>query len=371
MVAATRIAGLFALALLAAGCADEMATSATKLGTTRQKIVGGTTSVAAQDAAVMVGLGTPEQGACTGSLIAPNVVLTARHCVAAPSDPAKECSTFNTTTDPSSFSIHLGVNALPGGLPAARVKKITVSNTSNMCSHDVAVLELDRDLNYKVATLRFTELTANETTTAVGYGVGGQNEARPTRMQRTTNVIAVGPKKIQFTTKANAIIDYDVPTGDIATGESTCYGDSGGPLFDSQGRVVGITSRGLINFPQTGAHGNGCIDLPSVFASVRFNEQTIREAMRIAGHPIETATDTQESTDDEDDLDTQSDGEGGNGDEIFESSSSKRRRTSSSEDTAIASQGCSMTTTPSSSSATIVGLVALLACVLKRSRNRN
>ncbi|MBN9159859.1 MAG: hypothetical protein BGO98_49945 [Myxococcales bacterium 68-20] len=264
--------------------------------TSGQAMVGGTVSTTAQDATVM--LAQNGQQACTGTLIAPNLVLTARHCVAQPTGEA-ECASYGTQAQPSSIAIMLGVNARPNGAPAARGAKIFVPATSNMCSFDVALIQLDRDVvGGKIAPVRFSALAANEATTAVGYGVDGQDRSLAQRMQRTTTVLGVGPKTLQYKTKQNASISYALPQGDVATGESTCYGDSGGPLFDAAGAVVAVTSRGIPDFPQTGAHGNGCVDLPSIYAGVRFNEQLIRQAAQAAGHPLPATTDAPE-TDDE------------------------------------------------------------------------
>jgi MYXO-CTERM domain-containing protein len=313
------------LAMAAAGCSSGPRGEAKEhsrqdmAGGSRNEIVGGTTSTTAQDATVLVALG---QGSCTGTLIAPNLVLTARHCVAEPKGQS-ECTQFGPTQSASTVSIHVGVGAKPTGTPVAKGAKITVPTTNSTCGFDIALVQLDRAVpNAKIAPVRFTTLAPNEPATAVGYGVGGNDEDRPSRMQRSTTVLGVGPQAITYTTKQKTPIKYDIPNGDLATGESTCYGDSGGPLFDAQGRVIGVTSRGIFDYPENGAHGNGCIDLPSVYASTRMNEATIRQAAQAAGHPLEEAQepagDGVEEEEDEGDLEPQSEDD----DEIFDDDTS-------------------------------------------------
>jgi hypothetical protein len=227
----------------------------------------------------------------------------------------------------------LGVNANANGTAAAKGAKIFVPPTSNMCSFDVALIQLDRDVvGAKIAQVRFTPLTINEQATAVGYGVDGNDQNLPQRMQRATTVLGVGPSPLAYKTKQNTTINYTIPQGDIATGESTCYGDSGGPLFDAQGRIIAITSRGIPDFPQTGVHGNGCIDLPSIYASPLFNEQLIRQAAQAAGHPLPATTnDPQETepTDEEsgDDLEPQSNDEDEEEEEEEATPKKKKKRT--------------------------------------------
>ena len=291
--------------VLVVGCSVDAAQDAQEgeaLASNSSNIVGGKKSGPAQDGAVLIINGNES---CTGSLIAPNLVLTARHCVAEPNSGPTECVDYGPTVDASQMQFFVGADLSPSATqnldPDAVGTKITVPKTSNMCGFDIALVELDQDLTQagaKIVPVRFTPLADNEPTIAVGYGVDGKDQERPTRMQRATTVLGVGPKSISYKTKSGGTIPYDAPKGDVVTGESTCFGDSGGPLFDMQGNLVAVTSRGIA-VPQAdddGTHGNGCVDEPSVFAGARFNEATIRAAAKAAGHELPPAPGTTPGT---------------------------------------------------------------------------
>ena len=225
---------LASAAVLLAACAspgEELA------GRVSAAIVNGTASAVRHDFVVQLALPKKDGGptaACSGSLVAKNLVLTARHCVC---DLDADTGRWGTSYPASALSIYVGQDApqqiRAATAPAAEGKRI-VTELADI-GEDLAFIVLDRDVDAVVAKLRLdAPVSKAEKVTLAGYGMNEQDTSPDVRMQRSATVTAVAPESSQF---------HPLSDGEFVTTQGTCYGDSGGAVISAEtSAVVGVVA---------------------------------------------------------------------------------------------------------------------------------
>jgi hypothetical protein len=182
---------------------------------------------------------------CSGTFIAPNLVLTAQHCVSAtPSRVACDTARFGAIDEPTELYVTSCDTLKASCTEWLPVREVLVPPGDDaVCGNDLALVLLASPVPVDEATPLMLRLdqppTAGEVYSAVGFGRTGA-ETRDSGFRRRRDglqVMCVGdscntPKRL---------------TDSEWEGESAaCKGDSGGPALDAEGAVIGVDSRGTI-----------------------------------------------------------------------------------------------------------------------------
>jgi hypothetical protein len=237
---------LLLLALFAGAC-DRTATELSSPAEQRM-IKGGYDDVWDDGVVGIVMFGGGGLGTCTGSLISPNVVLTAQHCIAPLSGRAENggvaCgqTTFGAAYRPDRIFVTTEPTMPRSQLGYLPVDRVLVPEGSNqVCGNDVALLILKAPMDVgpgQVLVPRVDEPSAaGDQYSAIGYGAtddAGSGSGQ--RRRRDTLFLS-----------CVATCGRASPT-EFVGDKGVCQGDSGGPAVDLEGRVIGVASRG----------GSGC-----------------------------------------------------------------------------------------------------------------
>ncbi len=201
-----------------------------------------------------VGISIGSGAICSGTLIAPNLVLTARHCVSQTTeqidcrpDAGLNANKVFGDYPATSFRVYPGATIGSGtAYSVDYVRKPDAPEANRVCGYDLALLELRKPTaGYPtVHKAPSFEVPRRRGYTAIGYGCqtaegvnGGGCDPRGQRM-------LLDPVNI-----------VQVDAQDFVIQGRVCGGDSGGPVWNqSSDRILGALSRG----DGTTAEAEGC-----------------------------------------------------------------------------------------------------------------
>jgi len=260
------------------------------------------TAKATYDAArgvVAIATRHPDDGSltlCSGALVAPNLILTARHCVSRSITATPACDTrgashngdhLGADEDPASIAVYVGNHVdVAVDAPRAYATKTIHPTTKVLCDADVAFVVLDRPLEgIQQLSMRLdAPVQEGDFIVPVGFGGGVVNDIGTRVPRDATQVLAVGPAHNSSTGAVLGPREFEVD-------EATCRGDSGGPALDVRsGEIVGVVSRGRSCFTE-GNHVYTRIDAYASLARQAFAEarKTEHDENVAAVTPISTA----------------------------------------------------------------------------------
>lgn len=220
------------LSLSCAACGQGASLADEAPGWSQEAIIGGQPDGA--DPAIVLLVSYPQDqssvGLCTASLVAPDVLLTAAHCVAPAAHPGES---FGAFLGADANALVAASTLIPALVPVKEVHVHPAYDPAPPFDADIAVAILASPLGTPPLPVRTTPLPADiagKAARLVGYGQTSYGQ--PNAAKRTTDTVV-------------AQVD---PGDTITVGDAShrgCVGDSGGPalvVLDGVETVVGVDS---------------------------------------------------------------------------------------------------------------------------------
>ncbi|MGA7122948.1 MAG: trypsin-like serine protease [Polyangiaceae bacterium] len=286
----------------AAGCgsSDPSSNSAVgPVGSESSAIQDGTVDTTHEFAVGIVQMTNQAVAFCSGVLLAPNLVATARHCVSQLQSPQIDCSSsvFVSTYPPTDIFVTPDPTITMSG-HFVTVASIHVPPATTVCGNDIALLILSKSIQlpqYVTPTISppMTDHQLYATAvTAIGYGVDTPLDTMGTsagtrRIKQDVNLVCIP----NDTTFPNCLLDPTwlqfATVNEFEGGDGTCDGDSGSGAYDQgsfdKGNWVafGVLSRGGVS-PEGGTCMGSIYTRFDAWGSLLI--ETANEAAKMGGY---------------------------------------------------------------------------------------
>lgn len=177
-------------------------------------------------AVVTVTSGGSIRGICSGTVIGPRTVLTAKHCI----------DDGTTRTPPANLRVLVGTNVFSGVQATHQVTAVFAppgpfTDDDLLMGNDIALVNVSTNISTPIREIARSTARRGMPITIVGFG----------RTSTDPRVNSSGVKYMGTTNVGEIYLNVFQTMGM----SRTCQGDSGGPAFDAAGRVIGITSFGI------------------------------------------------------------------------------------------------------------------------------
>ncbi len=224
------------LALLTTGCV----TTDDNVDLVQTPILGGTPASVGQYPTVVAIL---NNGLCTGTLIGPDLVLTAAHCIS----PAV-LGYYNQAQVTADTNVIVDTTNAYGSSGRVISASDTIPHPSfslnSLGDNDIGLIRLAQSVTDRTPTVlnrSHSDAPAGISTALVGYGLTNPSN------QNSAGYLYALTNKLSMVCNSYLGSDSLLLCYDQSDGRGSCSGDSGGPAFASIGgsqKVVGITSFG-------------------------------------------------------------------------------------------------------------------------------
>jgi V8-like Glu-specific endopeptidase len=205
---------------------------------------------------------------CGAVLIAPQIVLTAAHCLTDPNFPDRALP----LVDIGRFYRDYPSSAVPFEQRRAAYTVINKDYKRPSSLNDIAMILLDEPSSAKPAKLADKDLSLDEgdSLTVIGWGSTSTEYYQPSQelMQVEVDYISNSDCEDMYPRRINESM---MCAGIREGGKDSCQGDSGGPLLNEDEVVVGLVS-----------WGTGCAQpmKPGVYSSVQYFSKWINKTMK-------------------------------------------------------------------------------------------